>query len=95
MKDLKIGDYVLTDADHYEPVFTFGHVDRERPTDFVSIETVPRNAKRSTDHRPLEMTGQHLVFLHGKANPVRADSVKVGDILEPYEIEQIKRSLED
>merc|ERR1711933_690798 len=31
---------------------------------------------------PLEMTGQHLVFVDGKTNPVRADSIKVGDLLQ-------------
>merc|ERR1712176_1590548 len=27
-------------------------------------------------------TGEHLVFVEGKTNPVRADSIKVGDILQ-------------
>ena len=28
------------------------------------------------------MTGQHLVFVDGKTNPVRADSIQVGDRLQ-------------
>merc|ERR1712224_95190 len=28
------------------------------------------------------MTGEHLVFVDGKTNPIRADSIKVGDVLQ-------------
>merc|ERR1712157_230972 len=41
--------------------------------DFVQIHT--------NKGAPLEMTGEHLVFVDGKTNPVRADSIKVGDLL--------------
>merc|ERR1712157_264299 len=42
--------------------------------DFVQIHT--------NKGAPLEMTGEHLVFVDGKTNPVRADSIKVGDELQ-------------
>merc|ERR1719230_797254 len=44
-------------------------------TEFVQLHT-------NTSIIPLEMTDQHLIFLDGKKNPVRADSVKVGDVLQ-------------
>ena len=79
MKDLSQGDYVLTSNNKYEPVYAFGHRHTEKTTEFVQIETTT-NGKPNPN--PLEMTGQHLVFLQGKSNPVRADSIKVGDILQ-------------
>ena len=36
-----------------------------------------------TQESTLEMSGEHLVFVAGKANPVRADSIQVGDVLHP------------
>jgi Hint module len=72
MKDLKVGDHVLTGSGNFEPVYAFGHKNAGRSADFLQFQTA--SAK-------LEMTGGHLVFLEGKINPVRADSIKVGDVL--------------
>merc|ERR1711988_1349339 len=58
----------------YEQVYAFGHRVPQRYTKFVQLHT--------NTGILLEMTGQHLVFLDGKKNPVRADSVKVGDVLQ-------------
>lgn len=72
MKDLQVGQKVLTGSNNYQPVYAFGHNKADEPAEFVKLHTAETS---------LEMTGQHLVFLDGKSNPVRADSVKVGDVL--------------
>jgi hypothetical protein len=75
MKDLKVGDKILSGSGDYQPVWAFGHFDTEKSTEFLQIHTNKQQA-------PLEITGAHMVFLNGKSNPVRADSVKVGDALQ-------------
>jgi len=78
MKDLQIGDRILTDSTNgvYETVYAFGHHQPNRKATFSQFYTT------TNKQMPLEMTGEHLVFLQGKSNPVRASSVKVGDILQ-------------
>jgi len=75
MQDLQVGDFVkIGRGEIYEPVYAFGHRVPQRYAEFVQLHT-------NVDKRPLEMTGEHLVFLEGKTNPVRADSIKAGDLL--------------
>ncbi|CAB9498878.1 Desert hedgehog protein [Seminavis robusta] len=78
MKNLQLGDLVLTttgneDA-YYEKIYAFGHYSPKTEAAFVQLVT---------DDSTLEMTGEHLVFVANKVNPVRADSIQVGDILQP------------
>jgi len=72
MKDLQVGDRVLTLSGKYAPVYAFGHYNHEKRAEFVQLTT-----RIST----LELTPDHLVFLNGKKHPVRADSVHKGDML--------------
>jgi hypothetical protein len=72
MKDLQVGQKILTGNGDYQPVYAFGHYKVDEPATFLQLHT---------SEATLEMTGQHLVFLEDKSNPVRADSVKVGDLL--------------
>ena len=77
MEDLKVGSMILAGSDgEYQPVYAFGHFDPDNENKFFQIHTsgIP-------DNQPLEMTKEHLVFVHGKENPVRADSIQVGDVL--------------
>ena len=76
MSNLEIGDEILTgnSQQEYLPVYAFGHHSKHAKAKFYQIATIK-------DETPLEMTGEHLVFVQGKVNPVRADSVQVGDIL--------------
>ena len=74
MKDLKVGDYVLTNANTYEEVYAFAHFNPAKPTSFLQIHS------ENTD-RPLEATEEHLVYLQGKDDPVPAEGLKVGDVL--------------
>lgn len=73
MKDLQLGARVLTQSGNYEPVYAFGHKNPTKSSEFLQFQTAETS---------LEVTGGHLVFLEGKTNPVRADSINVGDVLQ-------------
>lgn len=74
MKELKIGDMVKTSPGRYQPVYAFGHYDDKKLAEFIQIHT-------DAVKEPLEITGSHFIFIEGKRSPVRADSVRVGDIV--------------
>lgn len=96
MSDLKIGDRVLTATSgkerQYEPVYGFGHRHTSKLTEFVQIyyEFLTPNGDNFTKSRtdnnlvPLEMTGKHLLYVEGKANPIRADAIQVNDFLKSH-----------
>jgi len=81
MKDLSIGDQILSAVNgnpnkhHYQPVYSFAHYHPTRMAKFLVIHT--------DDDSDLEITGDHLIFVEGKSNPVRAISVRPGDRLAP------------
>ena len=81
LQDLRIGDYVQTEAGDYSRVFSFAHLDTQEPTTFLQIQTP------SSNNTPLEITGEHILFANGGL--VRADSVEVGDKLSSGTIERI------
>merc|ERR1711933_664618 len=75
MEALQAGDYVkIGNGEVFEQVYAFGHRVPQKYAEFVQLHT-------NAGTPPIEMTGEHLVFVHGKSNPVRADSIKVGDLL--------------
>lgn len=78
MKNLRVGNRVLTGSNTYQTVYAFAHHDPERMATFQEIHT-------SNNQAPLEVSGEHLLFLEGKHSPVRADSIKVGDTLQGTE----------
>ena len=73
MKDLKVGDKILTAKNHYETVYAFGHYQPNQKADFLRIETDQKNS--------LEITADHLVYREGNRYPVNAASIQVGDRL--------------
>jgi Hint module len=73
MKDLRVGDMVLTQDGVYERVYAFGHHAPSKKAKFLQLFT--------DNAAPLEMTGEHLVYLANRANPVKAASVRPGDVL--------------
>lgn len=76
MKDLQVGDRVLTGGNKYQYVYGFGHYLRDTEQEFVQI--------RTKDVEPLEMTSDHMVFVkkeNGEQIAIRADALKVGDVL--------------
>jgi len=72
MDSLQIGDYARAANGKFSRVFSFAHLDKELETDFFQISAEGLEA-------PLEITGRHFMFVSDKA--VRADTVKVGDML--------------
>ena len=75
MSDLMVGDKVMTGAGNYQPVYAFAHIDRTRTTAFLQFHV------SSAPYSTLELTADHMLFIDGKADPVRAGSIRVGDIL--------------
>lgn len=80
MKDLKVGDKVLTDPKDntkYQSIYAFAHrvTDTDVETDFLQLET------RASDKQVLEITVDHLLYVQGHANPIRAGTIQVGDQL--------------
>jgi Hint module len=73
MKDLQVGDMVLTQEGVYEQVYAFGHHAPSKKATFLQLFT--------DNAAPLEMTRDHLVYLSNKANPVKAASIRPGDVL--------------
>jgi Hint module len=76
MQDLQIGDRVLTATGTYETVYAFGHYHPSQPADFFQLHHSLGNKNQA-----LEVTADHLVFLQGKAAPVPAQNIQVGDNL--------------
>jgi len=76
MKDLQVGDRVGTGnmLKPYQTVYAFGHWDLVHSMDYYQISS-------SKSKRPLEISGDHLLYVQGNTGPVRADSVQVGDVL--------------
>jgi Hint module len=75
MKEIQVGDRVLTASSQYVPVYAFAHLETTKKAEFLQIYT------SKFSKTPLEVSASHMVFLEGKRNPVRADSIRVGDVL--------------
>ena len=73
MKDLQVGDRVWTNKQEYSTVYAFGHRLPEQEHEFVQL---------TTKQGVVQLTGEHLIYLNGKQNPVRADSVQPGQVLQ-------------
>ena len=95
MKNLQVGDYVLTRTGNYQPVYAFAHWDSSRYTEYLQIHTSRLNHRDDENSHiimnhhnitmvssPLELTQDHLVYIQGEDKPVPAGAVKVGDILQ-------------
>mmetsp|Transcript_28982 Transcript_28982/g.40990 ORF Transcript_28982/g.40990 Transcript_28982/m.40990 type:complete len:316 (-) Transcript_28982:176-1123(-) len=71
LKDLKVGD-LIKNGDMVEPVYTFGHFDKEGVTEFIQIYAAGLS-------KPLEISPDHLLFTQHDIIP--ASSVVVGDLV--------------
>ncbi|KAI2489007.1 hypothetical protein MHU86_25590 [Fragilaria crotonensis] len=72
MRDLAVGDKVLTDSGTYEPVYSFGHKHDFIMATYLKIET--------DQDSPLEISPEHMVFIR-KDHSVPAGILKQGDTL--------------
>jgi len=75
LKDLKQDDMILAANGTYRHFLFWMHTHISQITDFVQIYT------SLLEDEPLELTKNHLVFLHGKSVPIQAGNVKVGDMM--------------
>lgn len=72
MKDLSVGEQVGTT--NRNSIYAFAQLDETKEADFLQIHTFTKN-----NRLPLEVTACHLVFLYNRKNPVRADSIRIGN----------------
>jgi hypothetical protein len=81
LQDLEVHDLVYTGANggDYEPVYAMGHYAPKNWGEFLYVSTTADNGH--DDDEVLKLTGEHLVFVHGHDNPIRASALKVGDQL--------------
>jgi len=79
MKDLQVGDKVLTVSNDFQPVYSFGQHDDSIKAMFFQIFTSSTDSRKK-NHRPLEMTGDHLIVSHN-GKTMRADELNVGDLV--------------
>jgi hypothetical protein len=81
MQNLRVGDRVLVDADGtFEPVYSFCKRAPESFVDYIQVFVVTEDGV--SQEEPLELTGNHLVFVqdkHGRQDSVRAANLRVGD----------------
>jgi len=73
MKDLVVGDKVLTASGEYKTMFSMSHYHKSRDTSFLRIRV------DTGVEQPLEISHNHLLFTEAKEYPVPAASIKVGD----------------
>ncbi|CAB9513220.1 Warthog protein [Seminavis robusta] len=76
MKDLQVGDKILTAQGRYEHVYAFGHYLPNGEAEFLVIET--------EGNSQLEITPEHLLYRQGTSHPVPAYSLRVGDKIQPH-----------
>ncbi|CAB9520843.1 Hint module [Seminavis robusta] len=77
LKDLHVGDKVLTGKNKFETVYSFGHHHDDLVGDFLQIHT-------AQTEKPLEITENHLIFSldgEGKEIAVPAGKLQVGDLV--------------
>merc|ERR1712113_1245419 len=72
MRDVQIGDAVLTKDGTYETIYSFGHVNPTQLANFVQLQT-----KSST----VELTNDHMIWVQDQQQYIPASSVTVGQVL--------------
>ncbi|EJK67906.1 hypothetical protein THAOC_10988 [Thalassiosira oceanica] len=77
MKDLTWGDEVLAANGVYQPYVLSIHSSRTQKNEFVQIYSSGADEQES----PLELTENHMLFVKGKAEPIVAGQVNVGDFI--------------
>jgi len=83
MKDLVVGDSVLTASGTYKHVYAISHYHRTKMTEFIQIHTLPVNDDDNhQNNHPLEISPAHLLFLVNETYPVPAHDIRIGTILQ-------------
>lgn len=84
MKELRLGDEVLTEGEAYETIYSFGHFSPDAEAEYVQL---------STGSHLLELSKDHMVFIEGK-RAIPASSVNVGDNIETSSGYEVIKSIE-
>ena len=74
MMDLQPGDEVMVGDGTYEPIYAFAHYAPTIKASFLQMSTSLGSM--------IEVTPEHLIFVKDKTDPVRADEIVVGDLLQ-------------
>jgi len=76
MKTIKIGDFVRVRGGKFAKVYSFGHFEKNIPSDYLQIRSAGAKA-------PLEISADHMVFVYdgGVTKSVPASTISVGDNL--------------
>jgi len=74
MKDVVVGDKVLTANGEYETIFTLNHFHLLKTTNYLQIHVAGLE-----EEQPIEITPNHMIFTGENDHPVPASQIKVGD----------------
>jgi len=72
VKDIQVGDKVLTAGGNYETVYTVDHKNPTKRTRFLQIYSEETSS-------PLEITDHHMVFVNDTKTAIPASRINVGD----------------
>lgn len=100
IKNIHVGDKVLTSTGDYETIYAIDHYHSSKHTNFIQI--FHENTTNNNHSKPLELTENHMLFSKGKNDDdnhnmisVAAKNVKVGDQIQtltgPSRVTNIKR----
>jgi len=84
IKDIHVGDKVLTSTGNYETIYAIDHYHGTKNTNFIQIvhEKNSHNNHKHNHNKPLKLTEHHMLFLEGNDGNtilVAAKDVNVGD----------------
>jgi len=86
LSELRIGDPVLVGRGKYEPVYSFGHSDAIRSSEYIKLTTTaPRNSSSTSSSSSsfvtsVELSPPHMIFTTQKG-VIPASLIQVGDEL--------------
>jgi len=82
LKDLVVGQKVLTGSGNFQTVYTIDHKNPDHEAEFVQIHYQGNDSDDEEYNHPIEMTKSHMVFKYERKKPVTASSINVGDKLQ-------------
>jgi len=84
MKDITVGDGVLTGNGNYETVYSIAHQDKTKTSAFLQMysSSLAVGNRMMNNHEPIELSMKHMVFLVGNPHPIPAEMVKLGNNLQ-------------
>jgi len=97
MKDVIIGDMVMTASGEYQAIYTIDHLVRDKKAFMVQFFLSGNNSEKAS----LKLTPNHMVFSSSvtNSNPIAASSLRVGDFVQtlngPKEITKIITNQQD